>query len=517
MCTGHKENLTRSHDLQANPRTEWIQSVGRRLNIKKHEDWYSVTKTDLRNIKAYIHLKLHYDSSLYKALVSFYPHLQWHFWKFSDLPDGIWHDLKNQRRFFDWFADEYKMERLEDWYNIKTLEVRRRGGEAVLDMYTRWSHSLQHALQDIYPEYRWIPWKFHQVEDGFWDSAANRRAYFEYLSNEYGFKSMDEWYNVKKEKFMKEKSSAVVLGYYADSIARALTDLFPEHEWHLWCFESVPRGFWHHSENQKQFLDWFANKFEIRSPEEWSRFNEEDIIAQNGKGLLSQHSGSLLNALLHNYPNFPVWRLSSNVPHGFWNDIKNVRSLVDWLAKKLSIKSLEDWYGVAYVDVEALIGGYLFKKFNGLILLLATVYPDYPWNIKHSTNKSQQFLIRIAKELFPTAHIQTEYRPPGFVYVDTGEKMQFDIYIPSLSLAMEYQGEHHYFPVQHQNHLQTQQRDEEKAKKCQREGITMIIIPYWWDRSKESIKATIHLQRPDLIPHLEPNSVPIPSSPPSKS
>jgi len=46
-------------------------------------------------------------------------------------------------------------------------------------------------------------------------------------------------------------------------------------------------------------------------------------------------------------------------------------------------------------------------------------------------------------------------------------------------------------------------------------NITLIDIPYWWDCNKESLEATIHLIRPDLIPKLG-NGIPISKSPPKE-
>ncbi len=33
---------------------------------------------------------------------------------------------------------------------------------------------------------------------------------------------------------------------------------------------------------------------------------------------------------------------------------------------------------------------------------------------------------------------------------------------------------------------------------CEEDGITLIVIPYWWNTSIESLSQTIHLARPDL-------------------
>jgi hypothetical protein len=40
---------------------------------------------------------------------------------------------------------------------------------------------------------------------------------------------------------------------------------------------------------------------------------------------------------------------------------------------------------------------------------------------------------------------------------------------------------------------------QEKRVACDENGIKLIEIPYWWDFTKDSLVATIHMHRPDLI------------------
>jgi hypothetical protein len=47
-------------------------------------------------------------------------------------------------------------------------------------------------------------------------------------------------------------------------------------------------------------------------------------------------------------------------------------------------------------------------------------------------------------------------------------------------------------------------------------GITLITIPYWWDKKFESLAATIHARRPDLFDGT-PIGTPIPWEAPSIS
>ncbi len=42
------------------------------------------------------------------------------------------------------------------------------------------------------------------------------------------------------------------------------------------------------------------------------------------------------------------------------------------------------------------------------------------------------------------------------------------------------------------------QRDEVKQLLCDKNGITLIVVPYWWNKSMESVAQTIHMMRPDI-------------------
>jgi hypothetical protein len=69
-------------------------------------------------------------------------------------------------------------------------------------------------------------------------------------------------------------------------------------------------------------------------------------------------------------------------------------------------------------------------------------------------------------------------------------------------------------------------RDKRKSEICKEKGklaeplplklgITLIEIPYWWDRKIDSLAATIYSQRPDVLADI-PIGNPIPLSPPTK-
>ena len=88
--------------------------------------------------------------------------------------------------------------------------------------------------------------------------------------------------------------------------------------------------------------------------------------------------------------------------------------------------------------------------------------------------KGEAALAELVKNIFPDAY--REYSPSWLM----GQRI--DIFIPSLQVALEYQGEQHYKPVQHfggkQGFLKSKERDQRKAKACKDAGVILIEWEY---------------------------------------
>ncbi len=168
---------------------------------------------------------------------------------------------------------------------------------------------------------------------------------------------------------------------------------------------------------------------------------------------------------------------------------------------------------------------------GSFVRTLQALYPNYNWNLqkfaglhhkwrqKTPMSKVQYLLFQHVKQMFPEFLTESNYK---FSFDSNGSceldvslclfySLTFLIFIPNLALAFEYNGEHHYRSVSMYPTLQdcillnrfevlekVQQNDQVKRQICDNNGITLLVIPYWWDKTKESLAQTLHAVRPDI-------------------
>jgi len=110
-------------------------------------------------------------------------------------------------------------------------------------------------------------------------------------------------------------------------------------------------------------------------------------------------------------------------------------------------------------------------------------------------------LIKIVREILPPSiEVFEEFVHTDLEFIISGRAMIFDIYVPSLKLAFEYQGSHHYCSQTMFGEINSYHfRDGEKRQACKSLDITLIEVPYWWQCDKESILAMLHRSRSDFV------------------
>lgn len=123
----------------------------------------------------------------------------------------------------------------------------------------------------VFPEHEWKPWKFQTTPQNYWVSAENVKSYMDWLGEELGYKSMDDWYKITQAGFLKNGGGALLHKYhelfydryidpprYGYSPSRIITTVFPQREWLLWKFDHQPQNIWDDMRMQVKYMEWLG-------------------------------------------------------------------------------------------------------------------------------------------------------------------------------------------------------------------------------------------------------------------
>ncbi len=143
----------------------------------------------------------------------------------------------------------------------------------------------------------------------------------------------------------------------------------------------IKTGYWDIKANQRHFMDNLAKELRISGQSQWYNITWTVIKQHGGDILFSKYNGSLATMLKSVYPEY-TWKFRINeVERGHWSDISNQRAFMEAVAQRLKIVNHSGWYSVSCKVLREEGGGGLLAKHNGSISkLLATVYPEFPWD-----------------------------------------------------------------------------------------------------------------------------------------
>jgi hypothetical protein len=57
--------------------------------------------------------------------------------------------------------------------------------------------------------------------------------------------------------------------------------------------KQLPRGYWKDKENQKEFFDQLAIKWNIQKPEDWNKVTNEMVLKEGGRFIVDYYNRSL--------------------------------------------------------------------------------------------------------------------------------------------------------------------------------------------------------------------------------
>ena len=96
-----------------------MDMAGKELKISSLDDWYNVSKEDIKQFKGGNSIIANYNYSLTNILKSVYPEHGWLPWKFPLSKITYWSNSENRKLFLDYAAKELNVKELQDWNKIK--------------------------------------------------------------------------------------------------------------------------------------------------------------------------------------------------------------------------------------------------------------------------------------------------------------------------------------------------------------------------------------------------------------
>ncbi len=266
-----------------------------------------------------------------------------HPWLHGRVPNGFWDRREHRIQYIRWLGEHCGFHKPEDWYVVRKSHFKSNCGGGLLC--TQYQDSVYAALREYYPDYDWLPWRFHSVPPKFWTVPENRYRYMAWLEKELGFTQPEDWYGVVKHTFSANYGGGLLHGEFGDSVSACVRDYLPDYNWLAWKFRDTPNRFWQEPENRRAYMSWLGAKLGFVLPSDWYRITKTSFYDNHGAGLLRTfYQDSPQRAVREILPEMD-WKpwLFTSVPQRFWHAAENRLYYLRWLGQQLGLRQPPDW------------------------------------------------------------------------------------------------------------------------------------------------------------------------------
>lgn len=135
-------------------------------------------------------------------------------------------------------------------------------------------------------------------------------------------------------------------------------------------------------ESGRRFLDRLGKKLGFKDFKDWYSLKLKDVVWNGGSSFLSTY-GSIPDMVgrIYTEHTWTIWKFRQ-LPHGYWDNKKNVLHFVEYLAEQLGFKDMKDWYRISSEDIVKNGGSQLLEKYgDSCSEVIISAYPEYDWTI----------------------------------------------------------------------------------------------------------------------------------------
>lgn len=291
---------------------------------------------------------------------------------------------RQSKGILDYVFKKNKFSTLDDWYNVTRTEIVSYGGNSIFKK----GETVYDILCKNYPDHKWEKHKFKRHPKNYWNNDENQKQFLENLSLKFNIKQPKDWCNIKS-KDIQINGGKIILSKFSN-LQNILKYHYPQYPWDEWFTENnsviqidskKSKEFWSSITNQRKFMDKLFIELNLKTLDDWTQVNRTQIIKYGGMGLFNEYN-NLFEALKQIYPNHD-WNIFQMkiIPNNFWNDKKNHRFLLDNIAKKLNLTSVQEFSSISKKDILHHGGKSLFSFYPNLFEALKENYKEIQWNI----------------------------------------------------------------------------------------------------------------------------------------
>jgi len=374
------------------------------------------------------------------------------------------------------------------------------------------------ALTKNYPEFEWRPWDFSKLEPYFWTKSKHQRYYFDHLFHKRKMRHMSDWY--KSSPFilsLNDKIANIILQSYNYSLQKTVETLYPAHIWQREKFIehqrekkesikfSVPQDLYSNHDEQRESIikrnpeiplllyefnaprrKWWESKHNHRyfmyhfgclTLYDWKEMKRENFHSEGQILLDTFYCGNVFSFVSSCFPEvlFYKWKFEKLLSK---KDKEQCSLFFNVLIHHFHLHTKKSIDRISLDSIKKEMGIGLVRNYEDLLWLFNNFSCDIkiePKNFYSQKKKStQRNILKEIQSSYPSLTTYEDYQ-----LVTNKGKYELDVYLPSLALAFEYQGEQHYEESKNSK-IGKWRQDQDKRKRdiCEKCGITLITIPF---------------------------------------